>query len=64
MQLGKRAVYSIMNEKLKQVQKIEEKELKCVISYVIKNFKLVLWPIPAVLEMKLIPSLLGSVFLN
>lgn len=42
MQLRKRAVYSIMNEKLKQVQEIEEKELKCVISYVIKKFKLAL----------------------
>ena len=50
------AVFSIMNEKLKQVQEIEGKELKCVIGYVMKIFKPALCPIPAVLEMEFIPS--------
>lgn len=50
------SVYSIMNEKSKQVQEIEGKELKCVISYVMKIFKPALCRIPAVLEMEYIPS--------
>ena len=39
MELRRKAVYSVMNQKLKQVQELEEKELRSVIGYMMKDFQ-------------------------